>query len=176
MRDIDFDVLEPMIRAVEREAGYWLPQEIHTRFIQIHHAIRNELAPHVCKLPQDWVKRLKANIMETETGLKAVYYHMENISCLDDSILKAAYANVPDKASLPRAGLNAGHNTAKIDFEYHAFVLAAQRTLEYFALAVQAFFQIDDKEKRGSRIRPLGRIIREEKAEPARIRDCIANG
>jgi hypothetical protein len=162
--------LDPMITAVEREAGCWLPQETHTRFIQIYHAIRGKLAPHVCNLPPMWLTKLKSNIVETETGLKAVYYHMENISSLEDRILKMAHAHLPDRSLAPRAGGTAGHNTAKVNFEYHAFVLAAQRTLEYFALSVEAFFQIDN-DKRSSRIKPLGREIKEK--EPADIRDHV---
>jgi hypothetical protein len=94
---------------------------------------------------------------------------MENIRCLEDRILRVAFDHLPDNSSFPPQG-SAGHNTAKVDFEYHAFVLAAQRALEYLALAAQAFFQVD-KAGGGSKIKALARTIKE--AEPVDVRDHV---
>lgn len=170
MRDIR-EALNPMINAVEQEAGFWLPPNTQIYFNQIRQALLRQLAPNVCMLPPEWYCKLERNIMETETGLTASYYHMENILRLEERILRVAHAHLPDKSSLPHAGGSVGPNTAKTDFEYHAFVLAVQRTLEYFALSVEAFFQIHKKAGVGSRIKPLGRTIKN--AAPTEIRDHV---
>lgn len=169
MGDKSREAIDPIVKAVEDVAGFWLPRKTQLRFNQIYSSIQRGLSHDVHALPSEWSRKLSSYIVETETGLKAAYYHMENIGCLEDRMLRAAHDHLPDEFSLPPQG-SAGHNTAKIDFEYHAFVLAMQRTLEYFALAVQAFFKVD-KAGVGSRIRPLGRTIRE--AAPAYVRDRV---
>jgi hypothetical protein len=143
-------LFDPEVRAklarIEQVAGFLLPAEHRTTFRRFHQMHIDESYPdHIRALKHDRPRRfqqvLQGILGDVEQSLAAVYYHRGNLARVEAMI----YAEIADEAFLARLGRStvAVGNTAILDFEYHALVLAARRCLDYLARVVGACFAID---------------------------------
>lgn len=71
----------------------------------------------------------------------AVSYHLENILSIEDAV-RDLVAGRDLSTMAPGAVVGVG-STKKLEFEYHAYILAYRRTLEYLARAIAGYFKSD---------------------------------
>jgi hypothetical protein len=86
-----------------------------------------------------WQRLHSGAIGSCQSALTAVLYHRENLLRLERDILSFLYRDeiVP---IVGRAAI-AGGNSQKLNFEYHAFVFAYRRTLDYLTIAIAALLR-----------------------------------
>jgi len=103
----------------------------------------------------DWVTELRANerthkwylkladgiFSNTQGARRAVQYHLDRITEVECEVEN--YLERHDFSKIPKGTCHAIGNTQKLDVEYHAFVYAYRRTLEYFASGLAAYFRTE---------------------------------
>ena len=89
-----------------------------------------------------WYVRLVGGIFDNvQSARLAVEYHLSNIQAIESAV----HAVLQDRdlsAIAPNQTVAVG-NTQKLEFEYHAYVFAYRRTLEYVARAMAGYFKSD---------------------------------
>lgn len=89
---------------------------------------------------QKWYLRLAEGLFgHTQGARRAVEYHLSRIDEIESEVEN--YLGRQDLSKIPKGVCHAIGNTQKLDVEYHAFVFAYRRTLEYFAAGVAAYFK-----------------------------------
>lgn len=89
---------------------------------------------------QKWYLRLAEGLFgHTQGARRAVEYHLSRIDEIESEVEN--YLGRQDLSKIPKGFFHAIGNTQKLDVEYHAFVFAYRRTLEYFAAGVAAYFK-----------------------------------
>lgn len=89
-----------------------------------------------------WYIRLADGIFTNAQGARrAVQYHLDRITEIESAVHE--YLSHHDLSNIPPGTTQAIGNTQKLDVEYHAFVFAYRRTLEYFAAGISACFKSD---------------------------------
>jgi hypothetical protein len=148
--DLGGVILDTVVRAklqrIEEIVGFLLTSEQRASFSTFHHMHIHETYPtHIRKLKLERPKRfqqvLQGNLGDVEQALAGDYYHRRNLANTEMMI----YSEIEDPDFLARLKTStvAVGNTAVLDFEYHALVLAARRCLDYLARVVGACFSLD---------------------------------
>lgn len=170
-QELDFDAVRELWLKVEAIAGFKLPHPTFGRFWALGNMINRTPLPDVLvrlrKDPdstQDWLKTFTvATLTNIPDGLGASYYHLSNIEAIERGV--TALAVTHRHLWQPGQGV-AGGNTARLDYEYQAFLFALRRTLEYLAKSVCAFFK-----QRHKSIKKVADTIKT--AEPSDIRERV---
>lgn len=154
-------------KGVTNIAGLTLPSTTTERLDAVDQRLNIEPLPvalaHLLRSDvnkPDWLARLRWCIADFRDGLAATYYHLENTYRIELQAARFAAAHLPNPDMI--RGTTGGGDTRRIDAEFHAFVFAGRRTMEYFANAVSAFFKM-----RTSSIRDLPGLLK--KASPQEV-------
>jgi len=146
LHSVLFDpIVRDKIERIEQVAGFLLPTEHRTVFENFQQTHVNETyPPHIRKLKLERPKRFQQvlqGISDVAQSLAGVYYHRRNLANTEAMI----YAEVDDEKFLSKLKTStvAIGNTAVLDFEYHALILAARRCLDYLARVIGACFSLD---------------------------------
>lgn len=137
---------ERLAAAVRSAAGFTAPPEILVRFNQIYFCNHRNENPRLAHLAPDpagrmnWFQKLEVSIAEVRTGLTAVHYHAKNIGDLELAACKSAMQVLPHLGIAPGTTIATG-GYERIDFEYHSYVMAARRTLEYLSGSIANYFK-----------------------------------
>lgn len=91
---------------------------------------------------QRWYSRFVGGIYDgVQSARLAAGYHLENIQAIEQAV-----RNVVGERNLsvmaPGTVVGVG-STKKLEFEYHAYILAYRRALEYLARAIAGYFKSD---------------------------------
>lgn len=140
---------QPVVRDfwhhVGRTVGYEIPPSIKDIFLQYHaHCFRDPKPEFTSSRPESpewqWQKLHSESIFgNCQEAVAATLYHRDNLLQFERELL--AFPQLDDlKAALGHAGIGGG-NTRKLDFEYHGFVFAYRRALDYLAQGVAAILK-----------------------------------
>lgn len=89
---------------------------------------------------QKWYLRLAEGLFgHTQGARRAVEYHLGRIDEIETEV--ESFLGRQDLSIIPKGSCHAIGNTQKLDVEYHAFVFAYRRALEYFAAGIAAYFK-----------------------------------
>ncbi|KII32207.1 hypothetical protein NL64_13265 [Pseudomonas fluorescens] len=116
-------------------------------FTLFHDYFTNPQPDWVTELRQNersmkWYLRLAEGLFgHTQGARKAVEYHLCRIGEIESEV--ETYLGRQDLSKIPKGSCHAIGNTQKLDVEYHAFVYAYRRTLEYFAAGLAAYFRTE---------------------------------
>lgn len=172
--DVSWRIL-PLWTSLDAAAGFELPERSLVRFRDVHSHLTQVPRPALLSRlePQadgkrNWYRRLTARILDNvQEGIGACHYHLANIAEIESELHQIV------RESVPRLGLPThtpytvgGGNTRRLNYEYQAFVLAARRTMDYFAGSVAAFFKEEDPS-----LGKLARCIR--RSEPQEQRESV---
>lgn len=132
-------------------AGFTLPASIKVLFENHHHHFFDEPCPNFTKgwgteSPDwKWQKLHDESIFgSAQSATAAVFYHYENLLQIEREIL--SFRDIDRLIQLMgRWGAIGGGNTQKLDFEYHAFVFAYRRTLDYLSRGIAALVREECK-------------------------------
>lgn len=160
------------VNGVIKIAGMAPIDEVHRYgFMFFHNYFTNPQPEWVNQLRANeksnkWYARLADGIFHNTQGARrAAQYHLDRIYEIENQVQN--YLNQFDSSNIPQGSCIAIGNTQKLDFEYHAFVFAYRRTLEYFAAAIAAY----SKDECGS-FKDLSNILKKPKF-PASIASPI---
>ena len=138
----------PLFAAMERIAGFELPETAKNKFLAFHSAVtRTPRLPILLRLTieggsrRDWLQPfINTALGHVQEGLAASYYHIANVESIEREIINLA-STALEELQIPTYSCVGGGNTRRLDFEYQAFVFALRRTMEYFAVSVGTFFK-----------------------------------
>ena len=124
-------------------AGFSLPPSIKVLFENHHRHCFDEPCPDFTKgwgteSPNwQWQKLHHESILgSAQSATAAVFYHCENLLRMEREVL--SFRDIDRLIQLMDRSAIGGGNTQKLDFEYHAFVFAYRRTLDYLSRGVAA--------------------------------------
>jgi hypothetical protein len=87
-----------------------------------------------------WQKRHSEAVLgSTQAAFTGVYYHRDNLLRIERDIL--AFPRMQELMALVGNSAIGGGNTQKLDFEYHAFIFAYRRSLDYLARAIASLLK-----------------------------------
>lgn len=145
---------QPVVRDfyhhAQRVAGFSLPPSIDVLFDNHHHHCFDEPCPDFTAgwgtdSPNwKWQKIHHESVLgSTRSAAAAVFYHCENLAGMEREVL--SFRDI--ELLIPLIGRSAigGGNTQKLDFEYHAFIFAYRRTLDYLSRGIAALVKEDCK-------------------------------
>lgn len=138
------------IKYIQATAGYSLPSSLDRLFQDYREHCHSDPIPIV---NQDWgpespnwrwqKRHHEAVFGSAQAAATAVFYHRDNLLQIEQQLL-----SFPELKQLIEAmgsvGMGGG-NTQKLDFEYHGFVFAYRRTLDYLTQAATALLRNDLK-------------------------------
>jgi hypothetical protein len=123
-------------------AGFLLPPSIKKLFEDHHHHCFDEPNPEFTKgwgteSPNwKWQKTHNESIGSTQSAVAAVFYHCENILRIEREVLSFHDIEILISLMSKSKSTIGGGNTEKLNFEYHAFIFAYRRTLDYLSRGV----------------------------------------
>lgn len=89
-----------------------------------------------------WYKRFVGGIYDgVQSARLAAGYHLENVVSLEAQVDRVLTGR--DLSSIPANSVVAVGGTQKFEFEYHSYILAYRRVLEYMARAIAGYFRSD---------------------------------
>lgn len=124
-----------------------LSKEQHLGFDYLHNYLFFPQPPWLEELratpkAERWYRRLVGGIFDNvQSARLAVGYHLRNVEAVESAV-NAVLKDRDLSAIAPDQTVAVG-NTQKIEFEYHAYVFAYRRTLEYLARAMAGYFRSD---------------------------------
>jgi hypothetical protein len=131
-------------------AGFSLPPSIKVLFENHHHHCFDEPCPDFTKGwgPESanwkWQKLHNESILgSAQSATAAVFYHCENLRRMEREVL--SFRDIDLLIPLMSQSTIGGGNTQKLDFEYHAFIFAYRRTLDYLSRGVAALVKEECK-------------------------------
>jgi hypothetical protein len=144
--------LAPMRQAwaeIEATAGYeLLPRASHV-FVEYatYRGAGGRVAPPTFVVAAEsddkwsrWYRQHAQSLEDAQNALCAAYYHRDVIFAIESRISEiVAQTGVRDL--MPAGSTTAGGNTRRLDFEYHGFLTASRRCLDYMTRSIAAFFR-----------------------------------
>lgn len=89
-----------------------------------------------------WYSRLVSGIFDNvQSARQAVEYHLKSIERIEANVSDALGGC--DFSDIPPGTVVGVGNTKTLEFEYHAYVFAYRRALEYLARAIAGYFRTD---------------------------------
>jgi hypothetical protein len=138
--------LQACIRAVEGIVGYELDEVERAPFLRFHAYLNREPVPDYLARWQGssdlqrWYHQHVDGILgDTQNALAAVCYHRNRLVETERAVRDVLAAF--DYRAMLGDGTLALFNTRRWDFEYHSFLLAMRRCLDYLASSFAAYFQ-----------------------------------
>ena len=167
MRGKDLEeTLSAVSRLIQRHV-YPQPTGLRERFQALHESVRASEEDLRRRLQDRWLGRFREHVFrDVQETLTACHYHLDNIQAQEEQLAADApvfLADV-DMSHFPY-GFSAGLRPNRVTFEYHAFLFAADRTLQYFSKSVGEFFKVEVKG-----LRDLQKNKQFKKAKPAEVR------
>lgn len=111
-----------------------------------------------------WRQSLAQGAASIKSGLTAAHYHRQRVRAVEQEVERIAVDN--ESQLRANEGGTMGFSCPPLVFEYHAFLFARRRTLEYTAVTIGSFFR-----KECHRIKALSTAIHD--AEPEELRDRV---
>jgi hypothetical protein len=134
----------------ESVAGFSLPPSVKALFDKHHRHCFDEPTPDFTKNwgPEsaNWKwQRLhnEAIFGSAQSATAAVFYHSENLLRMEREVL--SFHDRDTLTKLMGRSAFGGGNTQKLDFEYHAFIFAFRRTLDYLSRGIAALVREECK-------------------------------
>lgn len=129
----------------KRHLGFSLPDDIETVFSTIHKFLQSEDAADIRSRLNPtitdgvaWYNMFHGAIIgDCYRQAGACLYHLEKLTALENQAIKL----IRDMTSTADFGQHMALSAEKIDFEFHALVLAIKAYLSYLARAVFIFFK-----------------------------------
>lgn len=135
---------------VQAIAGFSLPPSIKVLFQRHHHHCFDEPYPDFTKgwgteSPNwKWQKLHNDSILgSAQSAAAAVFYHCENLTRIEREVL--SFRDINLLIPLIDRSVIGGSNTQKLNFEYHAFIFAYRRTLDYLSRGIAALVKEECK-------------------------------
>jgi hypothetical protein len=88
-----------------------------------------------------WQKLHSGSVGSCQSAVTSVLYHQENLLRLERDVL--SFLDIDRLISIVGRAAIAGGNSQKLNFEYHAFVFAYRRALDYLAIAIASLLRQD---------------------------------
>lgn len=131
-------------------AGFTLPPSVKIFFESHHHHCFSEPCPDFTKgwgteSPNwKWQRLHNESILgSAQSATAAVFYHCENMLRMEREVL--SFRDIDLLIPLMGKSAMGGGNTQKLDFEYHAFIFAYRRALDYLSRGVAALVKEECK-------------------------------
>ncbi len=124
-----------------------LTPEQHEGFEYLHNYLFSPQPPWLQELRatpagERWYLRLVGGIFDNvQSARLAVEYHFGNIKAIESAVHSVLQDR--DLSTIPPNQTVAVGNTQKLEFEYHAYVFAYRRTLEYLSRAMAGYLKCD---------------------------------
>ena len=141
-------VIDDFFKHVTGIAGFNLPRSFKALFEGHHSHFFDEPRPQFSLVWGEasstwrWQKQFSNSILDdVQDATGAVLYHYDNLRRMERDIV-ALYENEHLK-TLAAQSFFGGGNTRKLDYEYHGFVFAFRRTLDYLARGIAALLHQD---------------------------------
>lgn len=139
-------VVQDFYHHVEVVAGFEVPPSIKSSFQHYHHHCFDPPKPAFtadwgeASPIWQWQKLHSESIFgSAQSAIAAVLYHRENLLRLERDVL--SFVDLDKLKELVGKSGFGGGNTQKLDFEYHGFVFAYRRGLDYLARGVAALLK-----------------------------------
>ena len=143
-------VVRDFLHHAQTIAGFSLPPSIKVLFERHYHHCFDEPCPDFTKgwgteSPNwKWQKLHNESILgSAQSAATAVFYHCENLLRMEREVL--SFRDIDLLISLMGQSAIGGGNTQKLDFEYHAFIFAYRRTLDYLSRGIAALVREECK-------------------------------
>lgn len=143
-------VVQNFYQHVQLIAGFSLPPSIRVLFENHRHHCFDEPCPDFTtgwgtQSPNwKWQKLHHESIFgSTQSAAAAVIYHSENLLRMEREVL--SFRDIDLLIPLIGRAAIGGGNTQKLDFEYHAFIFAYRRTLDYLSRGIAALVKEECK-------------------------------
>lgn len=143
-------IVQDFFHHVTRIAGFSLPPSFKGIFdAHRQHFFTDPQPTFMANYGEAPNKRWQKLYMESvfgssQSAAAAVFYHYENLIRIERQLL--AFRDIERLVDIMgNSSTMAGGNTQKLDFEYHGFVFAYRRTLDYLARGVAALLHQDFK-------------------------------
>jgi hypothetical protein len=137
-----------LIFAVNEIAGYQLSDEQREPFLSFWKFCNDPVPEFIKKWRQNPVDEEKYYLRvcggigdNTSCAYDAVHYHHQHLTDIEKQLLELF--SKYDFESVPKSSAKVMGDTKKWTFEYHAFVFAYRRTLDYFTYALNGYFKQD---------------------------------
>ena len=131
-------------------ASFSLPPSLKALFDNYHNHCFDDPLPSFTKdwgleSPNwKWQRRHNESIFHSaQSATAAVFYHSDNLLRMERELL--AFRDIDSLIKIMGRSSFGGGNTQKLDFEYHAFVFAFRRTLDYMSTGIAAIIKEDCK-------------------------------
>ena len=135
---------QPFFRDAKAAAGFDLPPATWAFFRRVHERIIED-PPRVALAhltgttwKQRFIERTLDNVQE---GLAGCHFHVQAIEEIERRVRSALESHRIELNEFTINHAIGGGNTRRLNFEYHAFIFAGRRTMEYFAGAISAYFK-----------------------------------
>ena len=146
MMDLHADPLvQDFYHHLEAIAGFSLPPSLKSLFDTYHRHCFDQPRPQfTADWGKDspnwrWQKLHSGSLGSCQSALTAVLYHRENLLRLERDVL--SFLDIDRLIPIMGRATTAGGNTQKINFEYHAFVFAYRRALDYLAIGMASLLR-----------------------------------
>jgi hypothetical protein len=140
--------VQDFLHHIQCVAGFLLPPSVNRIFDLFHHHCFDSPRPQFIrdfdKDPDNskWQRIYSESIFgSAQPAVSAVFYHRENLLRIERDILSFIYLDKLVKTM--GKTLMGGGNTRKLDFEYHAFVFAYRRSLDFLSRGIASLLKED---------------------------------
>lgn len=137
--------LAQIITETQAIAGYELPLEARSGFLQFHRFITDPVPSYIAAwraspTKEHWYHRHVNGVLgDVQNAVRRAFYHRDRMAEIEEALLRAI-EKVDYRSKLGNSTCALGH-TPKWDFEYQAFVLATRSALDYLRRALSGYFQ-----------------------------------
>lgn len=137
--------VQQAIATVREIAGFELPETLREPFLYFHAFITKPPAYIESwranpKTEHWYIKHVDGVLTSTQQALSACYYHADRLKAMESEIV-AALSSIDFEKAIPSNSAVGVGGTSRMDFEYHAFVFAARRMLDYLTRGLASYFK-----------------------------------
>jgi hypothetical protein len=136
------------MNAIRQLADYDIAQDRAASFLRFHRFITSPQPRYIAdwradpKLERKWYhSHVNGVLGDVRGALAAAHYHASHLGEMEAKV-STILANSSFRERLGNSVMGLG-GTRKMDFEYHAFVLAYRRCLDYLAGALASYFKTE---------------------------------
>jgi len=139
--------VQASIAAVRRIAGYELTADLREPFLYFHSFITGPPIPAYISAwrsspgLEHWYRQHVDGILsDAQRALSAAHYHANRLKDMERDIVDAL-STIDFANAIPLGSTVGVGGTDRMDFEYHAFIFAARRSLDYMTKGIAAYFR-----------------------------------
>lgn len=138
--------VQDSINAVRRIAGYKLDVPLREPFLYFHRFITDPVPKYIKVWRSDpkeehWYLQHAGGVLSNaQSAFGASHYHMTRLVQIESDV-EAALSKIDFQSVIPTGSAVGVGGTNRMDYEYHAFVFAARRSLDYLTLGLAAYFR-----------------------------------